>query len=104
MNFEKSGTFEDAWRMAQLNLNAEYEIIKGLKAKALFGYYFASEFLTIKNIPIVSIDMTKHMDEYVDVGGRASAWRERTNAYVEELTSNIQLAYEKAFEHIPSMR
>ena len=36
-------------------------------------------------------------DEYVDVGGRASAWRERTNAYVEELTSNIQLAYEKAF-------
>ena len=97
LNFEKSGTFEDTWRMAQLNLNAEYEIIKGLKAKALFGYYFASELLNNQEYTYRVYRYDEATDEYVDVGGRASAWRERTNAYVEELTSNIQLAYEKAF-------
>jgi TonB-linked SusC/RagA family outer membrane protein len=97
LNFEKSGTFEDTWRMVQLNLNAEYEIIKGLKAKALFGYYFANELLNNQEYTYRVYRYDEAMDEYVDVGGRASAWRERTNAHVEELTSNIQLAYEKAF-------
>ena len=76
---------------------AEYEIIKGLKAKALFGYYFASELLNNQEYTYRVYRYDEATDEYVDVGGRASAWRERTNAYVEELTSNIQLAYEKAF-------
>lgn len=100
LNFEKSGVFEDTWRMAQLNLNAEYEIIKGLKAKALFGYYFASELLNNQEYTYRVYRYDEATDEYVDVGGRASAWRERTNAQVEELTSNIQLAYDKSFgEH-----
>ena len=100
LNYEKSGLFEDTWRMVQLNLNAEYEIVKGLKAKALFGYYFASELLNNQEYTYRVYRYDEATDDYVDVGGRASAWRERTNAYVEELTSNIQLAYDKSFgEH-----
>lgn len=95
LNYEKSGTFEDTWRMAQLSLNAEYEIIKGLKAKALLGYYYASEILNNQEYTYRVYRYDEANDTYVDVGGRTSAWRERRNAYVEELSSNIQLSYEK---------
>lgn len=40
LNYNTSGRVSDVWRVIQLNGNAEYEILDGLKAKAMLGYYF----------------------------------------------------------------
>lgn len=98
LNFDNCGKYEDTWRMAQLNLNLEYEIMKGFTIKGLFGYYFANELLNNKERTFHVYGYDEETDTYPIVAERTSAWQERTNAHVEELTSNIQAAYKKKFD------
>lgn len=98
LNYETCGKFEDTWRMAQLNLNLEYEILKGLTVKGLFGYYFASQLLNNQERTFSVYRYDEKTDTYPVVTERTSAWRERTNAQVEEITSNIQVAYKKKLD------
>lgn len=41
LNYDKSGRLSDVWRVIQMQATAEYELMKGLKAKGMVGYYFA---------------------------------------------------------------
>ncbi|MCD7930657.1 MAG: SusC/RagA family TonB-linked outer membrane protein [Tannerellaceae bacterium] len=98
MNKELSGEMVDTWRMAQLNFNVEYEILDGLKFKALLGYYFANRKHENQEYTYKVYEYDEFEDTYNVVGQRTSAWRERTNAIVEEMTSNLQVAYDKKFQ------
>lgn len=98
LNYETSGTFRDTWRIAQLNGNVEYEILKGLKLKGLFGYYLANRKLDNQEKTYKVYDYNEETDTYFVVGNRASAWKERTTEMVEELTSNIQVSFDKKIE------
>ncbi len=40
LNYENSGKMTDDWRVLQMQAT-EYELLKGLKAKGMVGYYFA---------------------------------------------------------------
>lgn len=41
LNYENSGKMTDDWRVLQMQATAEYELLKGLKAKGMVGYYFS---------------------------------------------------------------
>ena len=41
LNYDTSGKVSDVWRVIQMQTTAEYEILKGLKAKGMLGYYYA---------------------------------------------------------------
>jgi TonB-linked SusC/RagA family outer membrane protein len=43
LTYDLSGTFQNTWRVGQLNFDAEYELFDGLKAKGLFSYYLANQ-------------------------------------------------------------
>ncbi|HAF60776.1 MAG TPA: SusC/RagA family protein [Anaerolineaceae bacterium] len=97
LNYDLAGKFEDTWRVAQLNFNAEYEIIDGLKAKGLFSYYFANHRLDNQEYTYKLYGYDENTDTYPVIFENNNPWRERTQGYVEEVTTNLQLSYDKKF-------
>jgi len=97
LNYELSGKWEETWRVMQLNFDAEYELLDGLKAKALVGYYYANQRLDNQEYTYQLYGYDEDTDTYPVIFQNNNPWRERRMGHVEELTSNLQLAYNKAF-------
>jgi len=97
LNYELSGKMENMWRVAQLQANAEYQILEGLKAKMLVGYYFAYNHHDNQEYTYKLYGYDEATDTYPVIFENQNPWRERTTAYNEDLNSNIQLEYSKKF-------
>ncbi|GGC27239.1 SusC/RagA family TonB-linked outer membrane protein [Parapedobacter defluvii] len=97
LNYDLAGERTEAWRVSQLNFDAEYDIIDGLKAKALVGYYFANQRMDNQEYTYKLYKYNEAEDTYEVDFENTNPWRERTMGHVEEMTSNIQLNYNKAF-------
>jgi TonB-linked SusC/RagA family outer membrane protein len=98
LNYDLSGKYTETWRVAQLNFNAEYDIIDGLKAKALVGYYYANQNLNNHEYTYKLYGYDEGSDTYPVIFENNNPWRERRMGHNEELTSNFQLAYTKLFD------
>ncbi len=97
LNYELSGERTETWRVSQLNFDAEYDIIDGLKAKALVGYYYASQRMDNHEYTYKLYDYDEATDTYPVIFENNNPWRERRMGHVEEMTSNVQLNYSKSF-------
>nr|WP_294081585.1 TonB-dependent receptor [Proteiniphilum sp. UBA5384] len=95
LNYDLAGKFEDTWRVVQLNFEAEYEIIDGLKARALASYYLANHRVDNHEYTYKLYGYDEDSNTYPVIFENNNPWRERTQGYVEEVTSNIQLSYNK---------
>ncbi|WP_225975141.1 SusC/RagA family TonB-linked outer membrane protein [Anseongella ginsenosidimutans] len=95
LNYELSGKLEDTWRVGQLNFNAEYEIMDGLTAKGLVSYYYANRKMDNHEYTYKLYGYDEDTDTYPVIFENNNPWRERDMRHVEELTSNLQLAYTK---------
>lgn len=98
LNYDLSGKYTDTWRVGQLNFNAEYDILEGLKARALVGYYYANQRLDNHEFTYKLYGYNESTDTYPVIFENNNPWRERRMGHVEELTSNFQLSYQKAIE------
>lgn len=97
LNYELSGLMEDTWRVMQLQGTLEYDIFSGLKVRGLFGYYFANRLHNNQEYTYKLYGYDEATDTYPVIFENNNPWKERTTAWVEELTSNIQLSYKKSF-------
>ena len=97
LNYELSGKMQNTWRVSQLNFDAEYNLIDGLTAKALVGYYFANQRLDNHEYTYKLYGYDEATDTYPVIFENNNPWRERRMGHVEEMTSNVQLNYTKAF-------
>ena len=97
LNYDLSGERTETWRVSQLNFDAEYDIIDGLKAKALVGYYYASQRMDNQEYTYKLYGYDEDTDTYPVIFENTNPWRERTMGHVEEMTSNVQLNYTKVF-------
>lgn len=95
LTYDLSGKFEDTWRVVQLNFDAEYEIIDGLKARALASYYLANRRLDNQEYTYELYGYDERTDTYPVIFENTNPWRERTQGYIEEVTTNVQLSYDK---------
>ncbi len=97
LNYDLSGERTETWRVSQLNFDAEYDVIDGLKAKALVGYYFANQRMDNHEFTYKLYKYNEADDTYEVDFENNNPWRERRMGHVEELTSNVQLNYNKIF-------
>ncbi len=97
LTYDLAGKRTDTWRVSQLNFDAEYDIIDGLKAKALVGYYFANRRMDNQEYTYKLYGYDEATDTYPVIFENNNPWREREMGHVEEMTSNIQLNYGKTF-------
>jgi TonB-linked SusC/RagA family outer membrane protein len=97
LNYKLSGKYQDKWRVIQLNGNAEYDIFRGLKAKWLVGYYLAYEQMNNHEYTYKLYSYDEATDTYPIVFENNNPYRERQVKHVEELTSNVQLSYDRTF-------
>lgn len=97
LNYETSGKYQDDWRVMQLTFNGEYKIIDGLTAKAQFGFYYGQREQNNQENEWDLYRYDEDNDEYIIVDGMHNPYRDRTIKRVQDLTTNIQLNYSKAF-------
>lgn len=95
LTYDLSGKYEETWRVMQLNFDAEYEIISGLKAKAMVSYYLANQKLDNQEYTYKLYGYDEKTDTYPVIFENTNPWRERRQGYVEEVTTNMQLSYNK---------
>lgn len=100
LNYERSGKYQEDWRVIQLNANAEYEVIDGLKIKALVGYFLANQNLNNHEYTYKLYKYDEKTDTYSEDTPNCNwnPWRERRVGYNQEVTSNIQASYNKKIE------
>lgn len=97
LNYELSGKFRETWRVGQLNFDAEYAIVDGLKAKALVGYYYAGQRLDNHEYTYQLYGYDEATDTYPVIFQNNNPWRERRMGHEERMNSNVQLNYSKVF-------
>ncbi|MBK1439725.1 SusC/RagA family TonB-linked outer membrane protein [Parapedobacter sp. ISTM3] len=95
LNYDLSGKFQDTWRVSQLNFDAEYDLIDGLKARALVGYYYANRRMDNHEYTYKLYGYDETTDTYPVIFENNNPWRERMIEHVEEMTSNVQLNWNK---------
>lgn len=98
LNYDISGKFQDDWRVMQLVFNGEYKIFDGLTAKAQFGYYYAQREENNQEFEWDLYRYDEANDQYIVVDGMHNPYRDRTIKRIQDLTSNIQLNYDKRFD------
>ncbi|KAA6338022.1 TonB-dependent receptor SusC [termite gut metagenome] len=97
LNYDMSGKYQETWRVAQLQAVAEYDIINGLKAKAMAGYYFAYQNLNNQEFTYKLWGYDEATDTYPVIFENNNPWRERRVGHNESVSTNIQLSYDKKF-------
>ena len=100
LTYDLSGKFQETYRVAQLQATAEYDIVDGLKAKALVGYYLSYKNKNNQEFTYKLYGYDKDTDTYPVIAENTNPWREREVGHTETLNSSVQLAYNKKFgEH-----
>jgi TonB-linked SusC/RagA family outer membrane protein len=97
LNYDLSGRFTDIWRVGQLVFTGEFDIMDGLKAKGMFGYYLAQQWLDNQEYTYKLYGYDEATDTYPVVFSMDNPWRERRIQRVEELNTQLQLTYDKRF-------
>ena len=97
LNYELSGTWQEAWRVMQLNYNMEYNIAKGLTARGVFGYYLANRWLDNQEFTYKLYNYDEATDTYPVIFSMDNPWRERDIRMVEEIMTQGQLNYDNKF-------
>ncbi|WP_321333732.1 TonB-dependent receptor [uncultured Bacteroides sp.] len=97
LNYKTSGKMTDVWRVIQMQATAEYEILKGLKAKAMVGYYFAYREQDNHEYTYKLYRYDTATDTYPVTVNMSNPYRERTRSKVEDQFSNFQLNYDHKF-------
>ena len=98
LTYDLAGHYKETWRVMQLNFDAEYEIVEGLTAKGVFGYYFASKWMDNQEYTYKLYDYDEATDTYPVIFSMDNPWRERDIRQVEEIMSQGQLTYSKMFD------
>ncbi len=97
LNYDLSGKYQETRRVMKLNADIEYEIISGLKAKALLGYSLDYQNLNNHEYTYKLYEYEEATDTYKTIFENNNPWRERRVGHEEEMTANIQLSYNKTF-------
>lgn len=100
LNYKTTGRVSDVWRVIQINGNAEYEILKGLKIKGMLGYYYAYNELDNQEYTYQLYSYNEQTDSYYVTNRMSNPYRERNREKVEDQFSNFQLNFDRKFgEH-----
>ncbi|SKB49786.1 TonB-linked outer membrane protein, SusC/RagA family [Parapedobacter luteus] len=99
LTYDLSGKFQDTKRVAQLNFDASYDILDGLTARALVGYFFENQRLDNHEYTYKLYGYDEATDTYPVIFENNNPWRERRMGHKEEMTSNVQLNYVKSFNN-----
>lgn len=94
---ERSGEYVAENRVVQLNGSAEYDIVKGLKARALVSYWFKNTKTDLQEKAPVLYAYNGTTDKYSVAYQGSARYMERNMQNSEEITSNFQLDYNNNF-------
>jgi len=98
LNYEKSGKFEETWKVMQLNLNAEYKIMDGLSVKALGGYYFGDFYKFNHEYTYKLYRYDEPTDTYEIAHEMTNPWMEKQYDKVEETSLQATVDFKRGFD------
>ncbi|HJF90393.1 MAG TPA: TonB-dependent receptor [Alistipes onderdonkii] len=97
LNYDISGYYSDKVRVGQLALNAEYELVDGLKLTGMLGYYLGDRFYNNQEYLYKLYSYDPATNTYPVAYELTNPFRERIVNMEEQVTGQAQLIYGKTF-------
>lgn len=97
LNYDVSGRSEETYRVAQLNVTAEYELLQGLKLKGLFSYFYSQKYSDTQENTYKLYGYDEKTDTYPVLFSMDNPVLKRTVYRKEEIKGQIQLTYNRTF-------
>ena len=97
LNYDRSGYWQDTYRVMQLNGNVEYTILDGLKLKALGSYYYGGRWYECQEYTYDLYSYDAATDTYPVEYSLTNPFRQRIVSFQERLMGQLQLTWDKKF-------
>ncbi len=98
LNYDRSGYYENTYRVAQLNLNVEYKITDDLKIKAMGGYYLGQQWYENQEYTYDLYGYDEATDTYPVIYSLTNPFRQRIVGYQQQVMGQAQLMYDKVIK------
>ncbi|MDR3061654.1 MAG: TonB-dependent receptor [Dysgonamonadaceae bacterium] len=95
LNYKISGRSEEKFRVGQLNFDAEYEVLEGLKLKGLFSYFLSQKYANIQEYTYKLYSYDEKTDTYPVAFSMNNPFRTRNVYMKEEIKTQVQLTYDR---------
>lgn len=92
--FGQTGEQLDRWKVLQTTLNAEWEVLKGLKIKGIFSYYYANRRYDNQEHSYKLYSYNDKTDTYAVASDIQSRWKERVITNIENVNTQLSATYD----------
>lgn len=97
LNYDRSGYWQDTYRVGQVIGNIEYDIIDGLKLKGTASYYYGSRWYECQEYTYNLYSYDTATDSYNVEYSLTNPFRQRIVSFQEQIMGQAQLSYDKKF-------
>lgn len=97
LNYDRSGYWENTYRVGQLNGFVEYDILEGLKLKALGSYYYGGRWYECQEYTYNLYSYDEATDTYPIEYSLTNPFRQRIVSFQEREMGQLQLTWDKTF-------
>ena len=97
LNYDRSGYWQDTYRIGQLIGNFEYDIIDGLKLKGTASYYYGSRWYECQEYTYNLYEYDAATDTYPIAYSLTNPFRQRTVSFQQQIMGQAQLTYDRQF-------
>jgi len=97
IDYDTSGKYFSKDKVIQLTGTVEYNILNGLKARGLFGYYFKNNHSSTREKAPILYSYDENSEQYNIAYQGSGRYLERNFQNSEEVTTNFQLDYHHVF-------
>lgn len=103
LTYENSGSFFSDWRVAQPQVEMEYEILDGLTASGTYAYYYANQNLSTFEYTYDTYSYNEQTDTYEVTGGNANPFRDKEDNNIEEHNLQARLNFDRTLGEVHNL-
>jgi TonB-linked SusC/RagA family outer membrane protein len=100
LNYDISGYFHDDWRVAQPQVEVEFNILEGLTASGTYAYYYGNQNLNTFEYTYKTYEYDEDTDEYVATAGNDNPYRDRRDNNIEEHNLQARLNFDRTLADV----
>lgn len=100
LTYGTSGYFHDDWRVAQPQLEMEFQIAEGLTASGTYAYYYANQNLNTFEYTYDTYSYDEDTDTYEVTGGNANPYRDKEDNNIEEHNLQARLNFDRTLAEV----
>jgi TonB-linked SusC/RagA family outer membrane protein len=103
LTYENSGVYFSDWRVAQPQVQMEFEIIEGFTASGTYAYYYANQNESTFEYTYDTYDYNEETETFEVTGGNANPYRDKEDQNIEEHNIQTRLNFDRTLSEVHNL-